>query len=148
MSMLDQLLSDEERVPCVFKCDVPDLGFLDTSNTFHSHYHQLQGNQQQGAGSNHDLPEGSKVELPLWLARELARYNFVTIELPKHYGRKMRDTINASALNLNLKEYSPYFFEVGMVLANDKKDTDLKDTLRVAFSGDRYSNLMVHSLSR
>jgi hypothetical protein len=143
MSMLDQVLSEEERIPCIFLTDVADLGFLDTSGNFH--HNQLNNNHSV---VNTTLSAGSKVELPLWLARDLSRHGFVTIEMPKHYDKKMRDAIAASATGLNLREFSPYYFEVGMIIANEKRDNDLKSTLRIAFSGDRFPDLMVHSLSR
>ncbi len=143
MSMLDQVLSEEERVPCIFLSDVADLGFLDTSSNFH---HQIEAAGQSRHQQN--LQAGSRVELPLWLARDLSRHGFVSIELPKHYEKRMRDNIAASATGLNLREFSPYYFEVGMIIANERNDNDLKDTLRVAFSGDRFPDLMVNSLYR
>eukprot|EP01033_Poteriospumella_lacustris_P007029 gene7029-5062_t len=69
------------------------------------------------------------------------------MELPKHYEHKMRDNIAASALNINLKEFSPYYFEVGMELAQHLDDADLQNTVRIAFCGDRYRSLMINALS-
>ena len=47
---IDEILAEEERLSCVFSLDASGLGYLDpTSN-------------------EEDLPENSKVELPLWLA--------------------------------------------------------------------------------
>jgi GINS complex subunit 3 len=124
------LLSLEDRVPCVFKLEVPALGFLDPSND-QSH-----------------LPAGARVELPLWMAHSLMQRKMVTMELPKHFDKKMRENIAAGALNLNLREYSNYYFEVGMQIATALDDNDLKDTLRIAFTGDRYREVMVNALTR
>eukprot|EP01031_Cornospumella_fuschlensis_P029507 gene29507-35615_t len=126
---LDTLLSEEERVPCVFKLEIPGLGFLDPNND-HS-----------------TLPAGARVELPLWMAQVLFRKGMITMDLPKHFDRKMRDNIAAGASNLNLKEYSNYFYEVGMLIANLLNDSDLKNTLRIAFTGDRYRAVMATSLT-
>lgn len=126
---IDTLLSEEERIPCVFRLEVPGLGFLDPSN------------------DETYLPAGARVELPLWMAQTLHKKKMVTMELPKHFDKKMRDNIAAGALNLNLREYSNYFFEVGMAIANTLQDEDLRDTLRIAFTGDRYRAVLANALT-
>jgi hypothetical protein len=72
----------------------------------------------------------------------------ISIELPKQYDRKMRDQISAGASNINLQEYSHFYFNVGMALAIETENADLRYTLTKAFSGDRFEALMVHALSR
>ena len=72
----------------------------------------------------------------------------IDIDLPKHFGQKMRDDLSASASNINLREYSHYFFEVGLSLAMAKGDNDLRVVLTKAFAGDRFEALMVQALSR
>jgi GINS complex subunit 3 len=126
---LDAVLSQEERIPCIFQYDAQGLGFLDPMN------------------ERTNLSQGAKVELPLYMAKELAKRSIVEMELPKHFDRRMRDNIAASALNINLKEFSPYFFEVGMDIAEQLRDRDLQDTVRIAFTGDRYRSLMMNALS-
>ena len=60
----------------------------------------------------------------------------------------MRDDLSAGASNINLRDYSHYFFEVGLAVAEEKKDDDLRVVLTKAFAGDRFDSLMVHALSR
>ncbi len=128
---LDTILSEEERVPCVFQFEVAYLGFLNPNDNEDSE----------------SLPKSSKVELPVWLATSLANTNVVTIEAPKHFGTKMRDEIRAGAESINLKEFSYYFFEVGLKLCRVNQDSSLLGALRIAFSGDRFKNLLVHCMS-
>lgn len=127
---LDAILSEEERIPCQFSVDAIGLGFLDPSN------------------DRPHLQQGARVELPLYMAKALKTRNIIDMELPKHYDHKMRDNIAASALNINLKEFTPYYFEVGMELAQHLDDADLQNTVRIAFCGDRYRSLMINALSR
>jgi len=122
--------SEEERIPCIFRIEGKSMGHLDTLNDLE------------------DLPEGSRVELPLWLACALHEQNIVHIELPKHFEKKMRDEMSAGASNINLRDYSHYFFEVGMKLATETSNADLREILTTAFSGNRFEELMVHALSR
>jgi len=127
---IDQLLAEEERIPCIFSVDAHSLGSLDST---------LQSD---------DLPAHSKVDLPLWLAHPMTEKNMVEIEIPKHFGSRMRDAIMAGPTAVNLKEFSYYFFDVGIKICRMTKDNDLLRTLRVAFSSDRYKSLMAHTLSR
>lgn len=127
---IDNILSEEERIPSVFLLDAPGLGHLDVSI------------------DSEDLPENTRIELPLWLALAFGKKSMVTLELPKHFERKMRDEILAGAENINLKEFSHYFFEVGSNLAIETKNEDLKTTLQIAFAGERFRSLMMRALSR
>ena len=127
---IDLILSEDERIPCKFLVEVKNLGFLDSSNI------------------DNDLPDGARVELPLWLAKHLSRMSIAELELPKHYGSKMRDAIMAGAAPINLKDFSYYYFDVGLELSKIKEDLDLQRSLRAAFSGDRFRNLLLFTLSK
>lgn len=128
---LDRILGEEERIPCVFvESGAQGLGFLDATGD-HDHLH-----------------EGARVELPLWMALKLNERRYVQMELPKHYQKKMRDSIDAGAESINLKDYSPYYFEVGMKIAEALEDPDLKKTLRVAFCSKRFTMVMSRALCR
>jgi GINS complex subunit 3 len=127
---IDEILSEEERLPCIFSVDASGLGGLDP------------------AIESHDLPAHSKVDLPLWLAHTLTDKNMVEIELPRHYGSRIREDIMAGASAVPLREYSFYYFEVGWKLSKFTRDNDLKRNLRTAFTGDRYKALMGRALSK
>ena len=141
---IDQILYEEERIPCVLQVDAYQMGFLDPSiNNTNNNNNNNSNNDNNNIFD--DLPENTRIELPLWLV--LALNNFVQIELPKHYNKKMRDEILAGADNINLKEFSNYFFEVGTNLAFKLDSDDLKVSLQHAFAGSRYRSLVMHALS-
>lgn len=94
------------------------------------------------------LPKDTELELPLWLAQSLREKNMVELQLPKHYRTKMRDAITAGAASVDLREYSFYFYDVGIRLSRLLRDEDLLRTLRRAFCGERFRDLLVHSLAR
>jgi len=131
MSYLDinTILCDEERIPCTFLHDSVKLGHLDSS------------------AEEKDIAADSRVDLPVWLGEELARKNVVKLNAPKHFGAKMRDEMRAGANSINLREFSFYFFDVGLNLSRISGDVDLRRTLRSAYVGDRYRNLTVRSLT-
>jgi len=131
MSYLDinTILCDEERIPCTFLHDSVKLGHLDPS------------------AEEKDITADARVDLPVWLGEELAKKNIVRLNAPKHFGTKMRDEMRAGATSINLRDFSFYFFDVGLNLSRISVDPDLRRTLRNAFVGERYRNLTVRSLT-
>ena len=131
MSYLDihTILCDEERIPCTFTHDSVKLGHLDPS------------------AEEKDIAADTRVDVPIWLGEELAKKNIVKINAPKHFGTKMRDEMRAGATSINLRDFSFYFFDVGLTLSRISADKDLRRTLRDAFVGERYRNLTVRSLT-
>ncbi len=127
---IDNLLGEEERIPCEFESSGYDMGHLDmTLNQVH-------------------LPEKSKVSLPLWLVRGLVEKNIVRMEIPKHFQKRMREEIKAGPEAIKLRDFSFYFFEVGLIVARVSQDLDLLRTLRQAMSADRFKTLAVRTLFR
>ena len=83
---IELILSEEERIPCKFKTGGLDMGGLDpTLNT-------------------PDLPVSSNVNLPLWLATSLKNRGAIELEMPKHYGKRMREEIRAGPQAINLRD--------------------------------------------
>ena len=70
------------------------------------------------------------------------------MELPKHFGQRMRDEINAGSESIKLRDFSFFFYESGLKLAKSTNDEDLKKTLRLAMSGDGFKTLAVRTLFR
>ncbi|CAM9848663.1 unnamed protein product [Choristocarpus tenellus] len=126
---LDTILSEEERVPCIFTLDAVGMGMLDPTT------------------ADDDLTKGTKVEFPLWMARYLYFKAMVDLELPKHYTEKFREQLDAGPGAVNLREKSKYYYEIGGVLAGLLNDRKLQDTLLVVFSGDRFRRLLDCSLN-
>ena len=126
---INVILSQEERIPCTFGHTSLKLGHLDASV------------------EDNDIAEGTQVDIPMWLGEQLESNRMVAINPPKHFGKKMRDEMRAGAASVNLREFSYYFFDVGLHLAHISHDDVLRDTLEKAFTGDRYRTLTVHSLT-
>mmetsp|Transcript_5182 Transcript_5182/g.10542 ORF Transcript_5182/g.10542 Transcript_5182/m.10542 type:complete len:345 (-) Transcript_5182:2002-3036(-) len=100
------------------------------------------------------LPQGSRVELPFWLAETLGARDFVTIELPRCFGVRVRHELQADATNVNLFQKNPYFFQLGKNLCRLVVDDTLPSTLSTAFavrawkSVDRAFNICSSSMKR
>jgi hypothetical protein len=121
---ISALSVEEERVPCVSKMEFAGLGYLDP------------------ATHGEDLPEKTRVEAPLWLAKLLASKAAVETEYPQHYKEKFRDHLEAGPAAVNLRDQSPHYFTAGDALARLKRDSVLQKKLLIAFTGDRFLRIM------
>lgn len=97
---IDDILASEQRVPCKFEQKVIGLGFIDQTS------------------DEDDIQEGTKLELPLWLAAALRgrRRAIVNVDLPKQYREAYRDVLTADANVVDLHKLGPYYYACGTKL--------------------------------
>ncbi|CAM9847876.1 unnamed protein product, partial [Laminaria digitata] len=60
---------------------------------------------------------------------------------------RFREQLEAGPGAVNLRERSPYYYEVGVALASLTDDQRLQDTLLMVFSGERFKRLLDCSLN-
>ncbi|KAI9679022.1 MAG: DNA replication protein [Trizodia sp. TS-e1964] len=97
---IDDILTEAQKVPCTFELSVDGLGYLD-------------GN----AGG--DMKKGSRVELPLWLARMLAISQdppLVTLDLPSALAPRVLHALKADARTVELRILAPHFYSLAAKL--------------------------------
>ena len=78
---LDDILAEEELVPCSFKFEAKGLGYLDQLNNLSHNMNTAQ--RKQVIQMEKSLPAGTKVDVPVWLAIKLAQREFVELRNPK-----------------------------------------------------------------
>ena len=55
-------------------------------------------------GGNGSLPEGTKIKMPLWAVERWALLGFIRFpSLPRHYGRKMKERLEADPTSVDLR---------------------------------------------
>jgi hypothetical protein len=82
---IDEILSEEELIPCQTLLDFSYLGHLNPDNI----------------NDNNDyIPEGTCIQMPLWSIQKWCDLNFVQIALPKQYRLKARERMEADPLQL------------------------------------------------
>ena len=86
---IDSILAEEELVPCTTLFDFSYLAHLDPDGAA--------GPQQ------HQLPEGTRIKLPLWAVYKWAMMGFVRLSLPRHFQRKSRERIEAEPAEVDLR---------------------------------------------
>lgn len=60
---------------------------------------------------------------------------------------RFREQLDAGPAAVNLRERSPFYYEVGVALASLMGDQRLQDTLLMVFSGERFKQLLDLSLN-
>ncbi|KAJ6317788.1 hypothetical protein OIU76_013347 [Salix suchowensis] len=95
---IDGILMEEEFVPVVFQKAINGVN-IDEST-------------EKGC-----VEQGSKTELPFWLAHELHMRQAVSISVPTCFNQKTRLEIQADAACVDLRSRCPYFYEFGCKLA-------------------------------
>ena len=88
---IDSILAEEELIPCTTLFDFNHLGHLDPDNN------------RRGPSQDHYLPEASRIILPLWAVEKWAMLGFVRLSLPRHYGRKARELLDADPGSADLR---------------------------------------------
>ena len=86
---LDDILASQERIPLTIKQDLPQLGFLDSQS-----HHQ---------NDPTILSNGTKLELPLWMAKSLKAQGRAKLDLPQR-SRQKKMARNSTATPYNLVE--------------------------------------------
>lgn len=97
---LDRIAAEEERLPVEMTMPARFLGHLDVST-----------------GTEH-LSEGQRLELPLWMLSGLAESNLLIVDVPKSFGAKAREALQASTVGARLRDKSPYFYATGASLSS------------------------------
>lgn len=70
------------------------------------------------------------------------------LELPRGFGPRVRDDIFAGPASVKLREFSYYYFEMGIKISSLMNDANLVEILKMAFCGERYKILTSRALSR
>jgi len=77
------------------------------------------------------------VELPLWLADALSQRNMVTVDLPRGFGAKTRQSLKADAMSVSLRERSQHCFHLcvrASQISNRVEALELPGVARVALA--------------
>ena len=72
-----------------------------------------------------DLEAGAKVDIPLWLALRLGSHEFVGVDIPVIFRERFKKVLMADPSVVNLRDKSPYYYEIGIKLCEYIEDKTL-----------------------
>ncbi|KAG2165952.1 hypothetical protein JADG_005691 [Aureobasidium aubasidani] len=119
---IDAVLTDAQKVPCTFELSVPNMGYL-------------QGNP----GEDACIKQGSKVELPLWLAEMLAVSNpsgnssLATLDLPQALSQRVMNALKADPKTVDLRAQAQHFYNIGARMLELFEEEEMVDILTDTF---------------
>ncbi|KAJ3290614.1 GINS complex, Psf3 component [Rhizoclosmatium globosum] len=124
---IDDVLAEQQKIPCFVSLDIPGYGFLD-------------GN------SSENLAKNTRVEMPFWLVYPMTVADSVEIEIPACFSKRVTDDLSTSAKSVNLNGLCPCFFYFGIKFVNLIEGIALGKVLAEAFS-ERLAEIMRYSQS-
>lgn len=127
---MDDILSQSTRVAVTFNRTIPKLGFLDPG------------------AEDDNLVKGTKLELPLWIVKELNADQVVNVTIPKGFNHTYREILEADANCVNLSKLSPNFYLLGQHLStmNLPESEDVAKSLIDTYT-QRFHRLINFALS-
>ncbi|KAL1930903.1 hypothetical protein VTP01DRAFT_10040 [Rhizomucor pusillus] len=125
---IDEILAEHVRIPVLFLQDIEGSVNL--------------------TGDGTEISKHSRVELPFWMAKPLAQFSLpgtndqlVELEIPRTYGNRVRNSLDASPTAVDFRILCPYFYHFGMKLLSLVLDDQLPAIMEKAFK-ERLKALM------
>ncbi|XP_075393492.1 DNA replication complex GINS protein PSF3 [Tenrec ecaudatus] len=129
---LDDILMSQEKIPVRTETAIPRLGVFFPE-------------QSGGAETDNAIPQGSKLEIPLWLAKGLFDHKrrILSVELPKVYQEAWRTVFSADANVVDLHKMGPHFYGFGSQLLyfDSPENAEISQSLLQTFIG-RFRRIM------
>ena len=193
---IETILAEEELVPCTTLLEFRHLAHLDPDFVEHGPNPMDGPNEdysadaqklaksegkapgkrkKRGRGPPRHLPETSKIKMPIWSVEKWAGLGFVRVGLPRHFGRKARERLEADPSVADLRKKNERFFMSGNLLVDlvercskvllassargrrgvrdaaaaqvAREAAELRRTLIVTYSGDRMRRILDWTLS-
>ncbi|KAK9088782.1 hypothetical protein Scep_027864 [Stephania cephalantha] len=120
---IDDIIMEDKHSTVFFKVGANGVGLLDPS------------------AETNRVEQGSRVELPFWLANELYLRQAVSVNIPPCFNLKTRREIQADAACVDLRSRCPYFYELGCKVAPLIGDKTIGSFLLYAFM-NRFKDIL------
>lgn len=150
---IDEILAEEELIPVTNNLNFFLLAHLDPD---YSHSARSQSRQAKNI-----LLEGTRFKMPLWSIKKWAELNYLTVRIPKHYGKRARERLNADPVSVDLRKWNERYYRSGMAIVRlinscpddsipeilKQESESLKETLLVSYVGTRMRRIFDWTLS-
>ncbi|PAV20945.1 GINS Psf3 component [Pyrrhoderma noxium] len=125
---IDAILSENQKIQCNFKVDIPDLGYLD-------------------GGAEKDIKALSKMQLPFWLAHMLLYSDVADCTIPPAFNQRIRNALKANPKSVKLSGLvgvGGLWYAFGRMIlgiVDDNQANEMSDLLATTFK-DRLIEIM------
>jgi hypothetical protein len=109
---IDEILAEDELIPCATNFDFALLGFLDPEYANFTYQEQRRKRNRNNSvasatptttPSSVALPSGHRIKMPLWSVDLWSKLSYARIGLPKQYGGKMRERLIADPSHIDMR---------------------------------------------
>ena len=130
-------------MPCITRKDAHNVAYLSHLNDFAATRDQKKAAKEQSR--NKVLPEGTKLELPLWLGVALQRRSVLSLQKPVYLTEKFFNQVRASADVVTYGNHTNYMYEVVLKLIELYPDEKIDDILAVFIDAlrDRFDKIII-----
>lgn len=97
---IDAILAEEELIPCINNFDFHHLPHLDPDN------------------KKQYLPDESAIKMPLWAVKKWSSLGMVKISIPRIFGRKARERLEADPGDADLRKRNQHYFMSGRMVVD------------------------------
>lgn len=112
----DAILTDQQKAPCTFELAVPELKPLNNGSA---------------------IEQGTKLELPLWLAEMLAvskpagpsSGSLAALDMPAALGQRVMNALTADPKSVDIRQQAPWFYGMGERMLELFEDDEVVDIL-------------------
>ncbi|KAF8592374.1 GINS complex, Psf3 component [Ramaria rubella] len=80
---IDAILASNQKLQCIFRVDVPELGYLD-------------------GGTDEDIKVNTKIQLPYWLASILLIADYTDFTIPAPFSSRVKNALDAEPRSVRL----------------------------------------------
>lgn len=123
MDIINELITETQKVPCVCENDLPGVGFL------------------SGDPTRKDLAKNTRIELPLWIAEWLTisgtssagTQQFINIQDPQIFSTKVMNALKTDPASVDIRALSPVWFSLANKWIDLYNEDDFADVVHYAF---------------
>jgi hypothetical protein len=91
---IDEILAEEELIPVKNNINFAYLAHLDPEYTHGGNV---------GKEAKNYLAEGTRFKMPLWSIQTWCQKGYLNLQLPKHYGKRARERLDADPVSVDLR---------------------------------------------
>ncbi|ORX54024.1 GINS complex, Psf3 component [Hesseltinella vesiculosa] len=116
---VDSILAEYTKIPCIFQHTI--------------------GAQVNLTGDETEVPKGTRLEMPFWLSKALLQLTvedqetLIQMELPKAFGNRVRNALDASPMSVDYRLLCPFFYIFGHKLLEVVEVPELATVLESSF---------------
>ncbi|TNV76470.1 hypothetical protein FGO68_gene6320 [Halteria grandinella] len=147
---LDDIIAEEELIPCTFKFNGDILGVLAKPDSQQSSANSQRQRQIYRIEQTLASKVGFKADVPLWLGIQMAQRDLMEIQSPKLLRNQFLNQLRADSDIVTIRAVSPYVYEVAFKILKVINNYDAKPLIKLFQASfiSRFNTLIIPNSSK